>query len=65
MSDGWQKKKKGTARIHRHPNVFEGRAVVENYHGFTFYGQRYPSLAEAKAAALNFGPKKQSERGTQ
>lgn len=49
---GWTKKRKGTAKVHTHPDAYEGRAVVENHWGVHFNGRKYPSLDEAKSAAL-------------
>lgn len=55
--DGWKKKYKGSERgganIYIHPDA--KRAIVHNHLGITWAGQRYETLAEAKAAALGQG----------
>lgn len=57
QGSGWRKKFKGTERggayIHTHPNAIDGRAIVENHHGISFNGVRYPSIEQAKLAALS------------
>lgn len=54
--DGWTVKRKGYprvgAKIHTHPDAFEGRAIVENHWGISFNGKMYQSLSAAKLAAL-------------
>lgn len=57
MTDGWKKKFKGDkcrggAFIYNHPCAIDGRAIVENGYGFAFNGENFPSLADAKRAAL-------------
>lgn len=60
MRDGWTKKTKGNAKIYTHPQVFENRAVVENFNGVTFHGQSYRSVSDAKAAALSYTPEEKA-----
>lgn len=49
---GWTKKRRGCSVIHTHPEAIEGRAIVVNYRGTIFNGQRFETLGAAKAAAL-------------
>lgn len=56
IASGWNRRFKGSdsrggAWIWTHADAKEGRAIVQNHHGFSFAGNTYPDFASAARAA--------------
>lgn len=47
----WKKQTKGNAKIYSHPDILDGRSIVENHLGVWFDGRLFPSVNAAKEAA--------------